>query len=281
MAVFLKFLTKFKGNEGYGWTEVHFRQSTSDNPNLQTQLNNYRSNIMPLRAALLGQGCAIVGTRVSYPRNGAIASYGLRDYVIGDEAQLSSAPALSLAVNFQDSTFTKSKVCHLRGFWDSVEENESYHPELPAAAGWTDRLTAWKEALIAGAYGWLSKDPALSAKGVGVTYVSAGNDIVTFTLPAPGMPLATVGTTQQIRFSGFNNANSVLNRQLLCEVLTQTSVRTVKSIASGPMNAPGRFNFRGIAFVGYAQTGSISLGERRMGRPLDRYPGRAKAKPLT
>lgn len=280
MATLLKFITKFKGTEGYGWTEVHYKLSTSDNPALNVQLSNFNTNVCPARAALLGRGCAIVGTRVSYPREGAIASYPLRFFVPGDGDQDSAAPALSLAILFNDSTYTKSKVLHLRGFWDAVEEDESYHPELPGAAGWTDRLVAWKQALIEGGYGWPSKVPAQSAKGVDVTYVSDADHRITFTLKAPGMPAGTIGTIQQVRFSKFNNANSILNRQLLVFVTDATHVTTVRQVGAGPMQSKGRFNYRSPGFVGYANTGSISLGERRMGAPLDRSPGRSKAKPL-
>lgn len=281
MATLLKFLTKFRSTEGYGWTEVHYKLSDSDNPALNTQLTNFITNVAEARRVLLGEGCAIVGVRVSYPRAGAIASYGLRKFLPGDEEKIATSQSNSLAIVFNDSTYTKQKVLHLRGFWDAVEANEAYHPELPEAAGWEERLIAWKQALITGNYGWPSKVPADSAKGINVTYASDADDIVTFTLPAPGMPAATVGTIQSVRFSKFNTSNSVLNRALLVTVDTALSLKTVAPIAAGPMKGKGRFNYRSPGFVGYANTGSISLGERRMGAPLDRYPGRSKAKART
>lgn len=280
MATLLKFLTKFRSTEGYGWTETHYKNSTSDAPNLNTQLENFRDNVCTARAELLGHGCALVGCRVSYPRAGAIASYGLKIFFPGHEEKLSANQDSSLAIVFNDSTYTKSKVLHLRGFWDAVEANQAYHPELPEAAGWDERLIAWKAALIDGSYGWPSKKPADSARGINVTYVPDADNRIVFTLEAPGMPVATVGTIQQVRFSKFNRSNSILNRALLVSVDNVTQVTSVNPIGAGPLTSKGRFNFRAPAFTAYANTGSISLGERRMGAPLDRYPGRSKAKPL-
>lgn len=280
MASLLKFLTKFRSTEGYGWTEVHYKLSTSDNPQLNTQLQSFITNVCAARAQILGAGCAITGARVSYPRAGAIASYGLRIFYPGPLEKNSSSQDDSLAIVFNDTTYTKQKVLHLRGFWDAVETNQAYHPEVPEAAGWTERLIAWKTTLIDGSYGWPSKVPADSAKGDKVTYVVTGDNKVTFTLQAPGMPAATVGTIQQVRFSKFNNSKSILNRALLVSVDTALSLTTVQQVGAGPMLTKGRFNFRAPGFVGYANTGSISLGERRMGKPLDHYPGRSRAKPL-
>lgn len=279
MASLLKFITAFRGGEGYGWSEVHYKLTSSDNPALGTQLDNFELLVAAARQEMLGEDCAIVGLRVSYPRAGAVASLGRRQFLPGPAGHTGSAAALSLAINFIDTTFTKSKVVHLRGFWDSLEENESYHPELPANVGWEPRLVAWKNALITGGYGWPSKDPALSAKGTVTNYTVTADGIVTFTLGGAGMPAATVGTLQQIRFSKLNRSNSVLNRSILCAVTNANTVVSVAPHAAVAFESQGRFNFRGVSFVGYNQTGSISVGERRMGRPLNRYPGRAKARP--
>lgn len=280
MPTVLKFLTKFRSTEGYGWTEVHYKLSSSDTPLLNVQLTSFMDNVCAARAPLLGQGCAIVGARVSYPRAGAIASYGLRKFYPGDETKLSASQDDSLAIVFNDSSYTKQKVLHMRGFWDSVEANQAYHPELPEAAGWTERLIAWKQTLIDGQYGWLSKVPLESAKGDKVTYVAGADNKITFTLQAPGMPAGTIGTVQQVRFSKFNNSKSILNRALLVSVDDATHLTTIQQVGAGAMLTKGRFNYRSPGFVAYANTGSISLGERRMGKPLDHYPGRSRAKPL-
>lgn len=278
MPTTLKCLISFKADEGYGWTETHYRLSSSDTPNLKLQLDALEGAVIPTRAAILGQNCSIVGYRVSYPRTGAIASQSRRRFWPGEATQKAGNQDSSLAVVFTDTTNTRHKVVHVRGFWDVVEFNQTYHPEEGDPFGWTDRLVAWKNALVAGAYGWKSKDPATSAAGIVTTYTQNINGQVTFTLAAPGMPLATVGTIQQVRFSKINNSQSPLNQPLLVNVISQVSLQTVQAIGCGPFVSPGRFNFRATSFVGYNDTESISLGERRMGQPLFRYPGRSKAR---
>jgi hypothetical protein len=281
MPVHLKFVTTFTGGEGYGWSEIHYAQSDSDNPNLETQLNNFRSNVCIPRAAMLGEDCSIVGMRVSYPRSGAIASFPRRERIAGTVGRTSSDPSSSLATVFVDSTSTKKKICHLRGWWDEVCYNESFHPESSIGAEWTAQLVVWKTALLAKPYGWLSKDPATSRSGVGVTYAVGGDGRVTFTLPAAGIPDPGGTRNIEIRFSGFNNRSSILNTQVLCEWIDPLHVKSVRVIGASPITNPGKYNYRATTFVGYNQTSSISLGERRMGRPTNRYPGRAKARPLS
>jgi hypothetical protein len=276
----LKFVTIFGSNQGYGFTEVHYKQSDSDNPNLLTQLNNFRTNIALKRAQLLGEDVAMVGYRVSYPRQGSTASYGLREFVPGVEGKKGAAAQISLAVNFNDSTYTKSKIVHLRGFWDVIEYDESYHPESSEAAGWEDNLIAWKQALIDGGYGWPSKAPATSSKGDVTNYTSDASGHVTFTLANPSVPLPAVGTVIQVRFSRINDSESILNRQLMVRVAGPLTLVTIKQIGAGPFESAGRYNYRATGFVGYANTGSISLGDRSMGRPLNRTPGRSKAQRL-
>jgi hypothetical protein len=277
----IKFITQFRGGEGYGWSEVHWKLASGENPNLRTQIDTYMANVAPLRAEMLGEDCAMVGVVASYPRPEGIASYGRRDYLTGHVGETGSAPALSIAVQFHDSTNTKHKITHLRGFWDDVEFNESYHPENAAAAGWVERLTQWKVSLTDGGYGWLTKDLINSARGPVNTYTENPNGTVTFTLAAPGMPAPTVGTLQQVRFSKINASKSTLNRQLIVSVDTALSLTTTDPIATGPFISKGRFNYRALTFTAYNDTGSISLGERRMGKPLNRRPGRAKGKART
>lgn len=277
----LKFQVVFVDGEGYGWTEVHYAQSSSDTPDLAVQLANFRNNVCLPRAVMLGQDCAIVGYRVSYPRAGAIASFGLRERINGSSQYTSSDQASSLAINFIDSTSTRKKVCHLRGWWDDVCFDASYHPETDVGQAFTAALTVWKNALTAKPYGWLSKDPANSRSGAMVSYTVTNDGHVNFVLPGAGIPDPGGSRNIEVRFSGFNNKNSILNRQVLCLWNDPTHLQSVRVIGASPMSTTGKYNYRATTFVGYAQTGSISLGERRMGRPLNRYPGRHKAMPLS
>lgn len=278
MPAVLKFVTNFRNTEGFGWSEVHYKYSTAEVPDLLIQLNNFRTNVCPARQQMLGEDCAIIGARVSYPRAGAIASYGLKFYLQGPTGKLGSAPALSLAIAWKDSTFTKSKTLHLRGFWDAIEYNGAYHPDEGEGAGWTDALIAWKAALIGGEFGWPTKDIATSAKGQVTTYAANIDGTVKLTLANVVGTLPALGSVTQMSFSKINKSESVLNGTFLVERTGALEVTTIQQIGVGPFQSKGRFNYRSTIFTKYSATGSISIGERRMGKVSGHIPGRSRAK---
>lgn len=272
----MKIVTNFRGSEGYGWSEVHYRFSSSDTPDLKAQLANYLTNVAPARQVLLGEDCKIIGARISYPRAGAVASYAEKYSLPGTEGMSGAASALSLAINFKDSTFTKSKVVHLRGFWDAIEFNEAYHPDN--APGWLTALTAWKDALIANEYGWPTKDPAASAKGQVTNYVALAEGQVKFTLANVVGTLPAVGTVFQCAFSKINKSESVLNGTFLVERTGASELTTVQQIGVGPFQSKGKFNYRAVAFTKYSATAAISIGKRQMGKSPALTPGRSRAR---
>jgi len=280
VATLVKFVTIFDSDEGQGWQEVHYRNVDSGEPQLLSQLEYYRTNIAPLRATLLGEDCAIVGYRASFDREDDIASYGLREKKPGTSGRAGAAAQLSLALQWKDASFSKSKITHLRGFWDTLEENEGYQPGLPVNAGWEGNLTAWKQALISGQFGWPTKNAATSVKGQVIGYTTDVDGHVVFTLGALNRPLPAADTIIPMQFSRINASDSPLNKALQVTVVTPTTVRTVRQVAAGPFKSKGRFIFRDTIFVRYNQTGSISIGRRRMGRPLNRAPGRSGVRPL-
>lgn len=280
MPTFVKFITIFASDAGQGWQEVHYRSVDSGEPNLLSQLEYYRTNIAPLRATLLGEDCSIVGYRASFPRANDVASFGLREKKPGVSGRTGAAAQLSLAIQWKETSFTKSKITHLRGFWDTLEHNETYQPQLPVNADWEPNLTAWKQALITGQFGWPTKDPATSAKGQVVGYAEDVGGQVTLTLAKVTGALPAADEIIPVQVSRVNDSNSPLNRELQYTVLTPTTIKTVRQVAVGPFKSKGRFIYRATVFTRYNQTGSISVGRRRMGKPLNRAPGRSAVKPL-
>lgn len=267
----------FRDNSGTGWEEIHYWLSSSSTPALNDRLTNMVNVIAPARALLLGMDTVLIGARASYPRPGAIASLSQKFFLTGNPDKYGVSPAISLAVKFTDTTATRHKVTHLRGFWDAVEINGEYHPEAPGAEGFADRLNDWKSALIAAGYGWMSKDPASSAQGSVTNYVVGEDGRVTLTLGGTGMPLATVDSNQTISFSRINKSTSPLNTQLLCKVTARNTVTTVNQFAAGPFSSPGKFNYRSVTFANYSQVYDVSAGRRAQGRPFGQLPGRGKA----
>jgi hypothetical protein len=280
MPTTVKCLLLFRDSTGNGWTEVHYWQTQSADPQLFVRLGNLTDVIAPLRAQLLSGDCAIIGTRVSYRRPNAVASLSKKIFLAGVPGQAGVSSDLSLACQFVDNSYTLRKITHLRGFWDSVEYNGEYHPEAPEAVGWPERLDAWKNALKAGSYGWLAKESLTSRAGVVAAYTAEDDNRITFSLALPGLTGVPIGSTVQMRFSRLNGGSSVLNRSFLVLVNTVNNVTTINPVAAGPNTGPGRYNYRSTAFVPYQDLQNIGLGRRAQGKPLGRAPGRSKARPL-
>lgn len=283
MSVIAKCGLVFLSNEGYGWTEIHFRNTGSDTPNLQTELDLLETKIVPKRRNILGQNCKITGLRVSFKRDGVVASQSrhLANVAAGFPGEDGASQSDSLACPFFDSTGTRHKICHVRGFWDSVEQGEVYRPDLGAANGWQVKLDAWKAALISNGYGWMSKSALLSVKGSVINYTTQTDGRVLFQLAGVVGPMPGAGTDVSVKFSRLNKSQSVLNKLLPCTVEDATSFISREPIAAGAFKSKGRFSISVPDFVAYAGMEVPSLGERRMGSPLLHLAGRAKAKPRT
>jgi len=276
----VKCVIQFATELGWGWSETHYYlSSASGAPNLQARIDDLRNVVGPARAALLGLECSIIGFRVSYPRPGAIASRSSRIQIAGSTTEKGSDMAQSLAVEFIDSSQSKSKITHLRGFWDAVESNQSYHPE--EAPGWDERLLTWKQSLIGRGYGWLTVNDTTSIRGTVNNYESATNGQIEFELTNIVNGPLVVGDIVTVTFSKINGSNSVLNHSLVCEVGAADSVFTVAPIAAGPFTGKGKFKIRKTEFVAYSETDSISVGKRAAGKPLNRSPGRLSARART
>lgn len=272
----LKYAMLFNDNDGFGWSEIHYAQAGSENPNLGTALGNFVSGLVQLRRALLAQDQAIVGTRVSYRAAGAIRSLPNRQAFAGNPDWKSLPSATSLALLMQNANGSAKKIIHMRGLPTVINDDGEYIED----AEFKSRLDAFVAGLTNG-FGWPTKDPASSSDGNVTTYtVDDVTTKVTFTLQPINGVLPAAGTRIFVRFSRLNNGRSALNRELLCEVVDATHVKTVNQVASAPFLAAGHYNYRATTFVTYNQQGSKSIGERRPGRPINRLPGRSRARPL-
>jgi hypothetical protein len=121
--------------------------------------------------------------------------------------------------------------------------------------------------------------------------ITATNQILFTVQTGPGsgtlQSLAAFGapSTYECRFSRINRSNSVLNRTFVVTPVLSgtppvvTGIQTVNQVATGPFLSQGKFNISFPAFIPYGNVGLATLGERRMGKALSLYPGRARRRP--
>ena len=293
----IKCIWIFQTNTGYGFTETHYLTTQQTPPiNLAAILDIMDTQISPVRRALLGTDVAIVGYRASYPNAGLIASQAqtLAVPYYGPAANgPSSSQNDSLATVMVDASLTRKKIIHLRGMPAAVVSKDTYTPTgIPGPPSFDKSMAKYQTALRTNNFGWVGKDPNNSVFGTVTGYTQNAGDQVSFVCQTTkGSALfstlvaANTPATYEVRISKLNYSHSVLNRTFVVTVTYSAGppvvqqLVTVGPVATGIFLANGRFNISVPLFVAYANSGSISLGERRMGKVLSHYPGRGRRRP--
>lgn len=271
----------FRSAEGYGWQEVHYRSVNTTGLNLATLSDYSLANIVPARVALLGEDCSFIGQRLSYKTVNGISSYNTDQNIGSGNTHPGAAPALCISVAFVNAFFTKKKITKLRGFWDEMERDEALTDDPVILAQWQPLFLAWKAALIAGGFGWPTRDTTAAPKGNVTNYAVSPTGIVTFTVSGSQQLTDIIGQTVSVAFARINNSKSVLNQTLVCYVDDANTLKTVAPIAALSFDSPGTFRVRLTTFEGYANTGGIKLGRRAMGKPTGLSRGRSRARART
>lgn len=282
----VKVQLQFLSSAGYGWTEIHWINTQTTTPQLNNVITLVEANLCPFRRQLLGEDSSINGIRASYPTQGVVASKSDAPFFPGTPGQGTGSQNDSLAIQMYDSTNTRKKIIHMRGMWSIVIEDEAYHPEFTNGQ-YQGFMDGYLLALINNGFGWMGKNPALSVYGKVTGYTVNASDQVAFTcVTTAGSALFNsldLTKSYEVQISKINHSHSNLNRSWVCTpsvVQGQNILTTDASIGTGAFTNPGHFNISILNFIGYSSFGSIKLGERRMGRPLGRYPGRRSRRPV-
>ncbi len=287
MSVNVKGLLIFSTVYGRGWTETHYFNTQSTSLSTLPQYLATLSIIAGNRAQILGEDCTVVGLRASYPTVGAIASQNQFVNLPGIKGVVGTSWANSLAIQIRDASRSRVKILHLRGFPNSVVVDENYQPSGLTGAAFINGLNTYFNSLMSNNAGWLGVN-ANSFFGTVTTYTTNSNGTVTLSLnPSSTSGSAPPdGSVVSARFSRINHSRSVLNRTFPCVYAGPTTnpvgpatLTTTNAVSAGPVNGIGRFKVSVTAFVPYAAITSVELGERRMGKALNLYPGRAKRRP--
>lgn len=144
---------------------------------------------------------------------------------------------------------------------------------------WPGDFITWNGFMLSLGAGWLGF--VILQELPNVEYTSLAGDLVQFTIPNPGFDPGTIGTNMMVRFRGFNNGKSVLNRELKVFVVDANTCVTVAPIAAGPMTGRGVITIydQPSTYFTAAGWGLVKISKTHPGRPLLVSPGRAKTRP--
>lgn len=282
----VKFTAFFKSNDGYGWSESHFKDGGSGDPPLNSMLASFVADILTRRAAMLSGDCTITTARASYPKPGTVASLPIGVNLPGNGGQVGGDESDSAAVMMYNAITNAKKLIHLRGIWRILIANEELDFTTPEALVWQSLFLDYKSYLVNRGYGWLSKVPGTAVKAANVNYVVNADNTITFQwtqppIPDPGNAGNNFNRTIEVRFSGFNHRASILNRTLLCKWINTLELTTIRQIAAVSEQTSGKLNYGATAFQNYSDYAKISAGTRKMGKVSGRLPGRSRVQQLS
>lgn len=271
----------FGSNAGRGWSESHQLSLTTPVGQLLSVLQNFRTIMEQFRRPLLASDRYLKGLKVSYPTDtGDLASSPFRyqPYMYPNNQQAGCAPSVAAMARLGTITNQQFSNCYLRGFWDAVEENEQLNFNTLAGGQWKALYDQFSAALVSGQYGFSALNDQTTARGKCTGYTTDVNGFVTFTIAADNPALIpAAGTKVEFRFAKLNNSSSPLNKSFVCEVLTATTVKTVKRVAAGPFVDQGTFVMEQTIFQRYTGTQYVILARKPEGNPTLASRARQKA----
>lgn len=283
----------FQTDDGYGWSEQHCVDGGSVITSLQPFLNTFDGIISNLRRPMLGGDAFYIGARAAYRTTGGkiasaplVKNPGMRgQQTYMGEDTFTTAQEVAAKLRFANITSTAFSDVYLRGLWDQVENAGVLNFTSKAGAGWKALALAYVAGLQQANYGWEGIDPALTSRGDVSAYVSNPDGTITFTvaptnnvaLPVPPSP----GIRYSVRFARLNHSKSVLNRTLVCTVVSPTSLKTVQVVSASDFETAGTYVLPVTGFILYGPVAYWKLARRACGRPFGLTRGRAPVRALS
>jgi len=279
----LKCTAFFRSDAGKGWSESHYREIPTPAGSLLPYVTAFAQLQEQFRVPLLSADCCLQAVRVSYETlTGAIASSPIKYAPVKRPAnkQAGSSPSIAAMCRMGTASNEQWSSIYLRGFWDSVEEDEELNFDSASGKTWRGLLTAYIAGLTGTPYGWLAQNAALSRRGEVTGYTVGVDGFVTFEVQVvEGDPLPIAGTPPfQIRVSGLNNSKSVLNTTHIVKPVDATHVKTVLRTAALPFTEAGKFVWSVTGLATYSGMQYCILARRAMGRPTNSSPARLPAR---
>lgn len=280
----------FKDDDGHGWSETHDKDGGASVTSLTTFLTNFNGLMQQARRPLLGGDAFYLGCRASYrTADGTIAGDNiLLDPPLrgpqtfgGVQVNMDEA-SVAVKMRFRNDASTARSDAYIRGMWREVIYAGVLNFVGTEGAEWKRRADIYAASLIAGGYGWVGTNPALTSRGNVTNYVQDVAGTVTLTIAQTnGVALPAAGTKLAIKFARINDSKSVLNRTLVVTVnVGGATVTTREQVAVSDFVTPGTYVATVTGFIPYAALSYYRLTSRKTGRPFGVAPGRLPAKVL-
>lgn len=262
----------FEGN-GHGWSEsLYFTTSTQD-------VDAAAAAVLPIsakRAALLGTGCQLKGTRTSY----ILSNLGnpVKRVTVINKSRISGVvgkpecePNVSLQVLLSTTLKFNKKLMFLGGVWNSIFPSGDFYDQN--AVGWLSAFNSWVSSLYNPAMGWFTSTGGTNATIEGYTFNPLTGH-TTFNLGA-GLSLPAVGTPILVTVD-FPLSKSPLDGTYLVVPTADNVVITAQPRPASPFILPGKMRTKGATLVTLAPVSGGAAGTvvaqdpvtRKRGRPL-------------
>lgn len=287
---FIRCTAFFKDDDGHGFSEAHDRDSGGTQPDLTTILSNFDNLMTSLRVPLLCGDSFYIGCRASFKtsQNQNAGDNIERDppmrgpQTMQGTALTMTAPEAAIKMRLRNTASTAHSDVYLRGFPKQCVDAGVLDFTSTVGAAWKTKADQYAQALCAGAYGWLGTDTAKTSRGVCTGYMRQADGTTLFNVtPTNAVALPATPAKLTVKFAKLNHSKSVLNRALICKVLTgNVTVQCEEVIASDPFENDGTYIGVVLSFIPYSAVSYYKLGQRKTGRPFGVGPGRLPARVL-
>lgn len=280
----------FRDDDGHGWSETHDKDGGSSVTSLVTYLANFNTLMQSFRRPLLSGDAYYIGCRASYKTaDGTIAGDNIEldppmagPQTFAGNNLFMGAPESAVKMRMRNDASTARSDVYLRGQWGQVINGGVLDFTTVVGAEWKRRADLYAAALIAGGYGWVGTNPALTSRGIVTGYTHNTDGTVTLNVtPTNAIPLPVGAGRITIKFARINGSKSVLNRALVCNVETGgAAVTTIELIAVSEFLTNGTYVATIKGFIPYAAASYYRRSQRKTGRPFGVGPGRLRAQTL-
>lgn len=245
-----------------------------------------------LRVALSADPVVITSYSISDPltdgQQGETVDFGPYMEAPSNVAYGAGDPATSINVGFSNATQKRSRRIYMRGIPDIVV---THFGRLDSVewGNWSKKFNALRDYLLGLVngqlggtnYGWYKRARVAAAKRAEYAYALNSTTPV-FTMPTDFFSAEDLDRGKAyVRFSGFNNRKSPLNREMIVHVITRETCSPITPIAAFPMlNAGQCQRYQWVPeFVPADRIRVERAGTRRPGAPPLQRAGRSKNRP--